>query len=82
MEYLDIIDENGNLTGKQKPRNDVHASGMLHHASGLIIYRRLVSGGGTNCSLNNVLLKKIKTLGFGICQLLVMFQAVKLQSVH
>jgi isopentenyl-diphosphate delta-isomerase type 1 len=30
MEYFDILDENGNLTGKQKPRNLVHQDGDLH----------------------------------------------------
>lgn len=55
MEYLDIIDKNGNLTGIKKPRKEVHSLGLLHHASGLIIYRKLLNGGGTNYSHNNVL---------------------------
>ena len=30
MEYLDILDENGNLTGKKKLRNEVHRDGDWH----------------------------------------------------
>ena len=37
MECLDLIDENGNLTGEIASRKDVHKLGLLHHASGLII---------------------------------------------
>jgi len=29
-EYLDVLDENGNLTGKSLPRSEVHKKGLLH----------------------------------------------------
>jgi len=46
MEKLDIIDKQGKLTNKTAPRNEVHQKGLLHHASGLIIFRRTNSSGG------------------------------------
>ena len=46
MERLDIIDENGNLTGEACDRKDVHRLGLLHHASGVIIVSPNSSGGG------------------------------------
>ena len=30
VEYLDILDENGNKTGEKKPRRDVHSKGYWH----------------------------------------------------
>ena len=30
MEYLDVLDEKGNLTGKKKPRDEVHRDGDWH----------------------------------------------------
>lgn len=30
MEFIDILDENGNLTGVQKPRREVHEKGLWH----------------------------------------------------
>lgn len=30
MEYLDILDENGNKTGESKPRKEVHSKGYWH----------------------------------------------------
>lgn len=30
MEYLDILDRNGNKTGEVKPRKEVHSKGYLH----------------------------------------------------
>lgn len=45
MELIDIIDTNGNLTGQTADRKTVHAKGLLHHASGLIIYRQKPNGG-------------------------------------
>lgn len=32
-EYFDVLDENGNKTGKSKPRNDVHRDGDWHRAA-------------------------------------------------
>lgn len=32
MEYIDIIDANGNSTGKKKPRNEAHRDGDWHKA--------------------------------------------------
>ena len=32
MEYLDILDENGNLTGEKKLRTEVHRDGDWHKA--------------------------------------------------
>lgn len=32
MEYIDILDENGNLTGKAKTREEVHKKGYWHRA--------------------------------------------------
>lgn len=32
-EYFDILDENGNETGRSKPRNDVHRDGDWHKAA-------------------------------------------------
>jgi len=32
MEYLDIVDKNGNKTGEIKPRKEVHSKGYLHRA--------------------------------------------------
>ena len=40
MEYLDIIDINGNLTSKSEERKAVHQNGLLHHASGVIFVRK------------------------------------------
>ncbi len=65
MEMIDIIDNNGRLTGKVCGRKDVHKYGLLHHASGVIMLSK-VSGGGIEYSLNNVLIKKRKMQGFGI----------------
>lgn len=33
MEYLDILDESGRLTGRQKPRHEVHRDGNWHRAA-------------------------------------------------
>ena len=33
MEYLDILDENGQLTGQQKPRSEVHRDGDWHRSA-------------------------------------------------
>lgn len=41
MERLDIIDKKGNLTKNTATRKEVHQKGLLHHASGLIIVRRI-----------------------------------------
>ena len=41
MEKLDIIDKQGKLTNNTATRNEVHQKGLLHHASGLIIVRRI-----------------------------------------
>ena len=30
MEYLDILDENGNKTGKKDTRENIHRLGLLH----------------------------------------------------
>ena len=30
MEYLDILDKNGNKTGERKPRKEVHSKGYWH----------------------------------------------------
>ena len=30
MEYLDILDENGNKTGESRPRSEVHSKGYWH----------------------------------------------------
>lgn len=32
MEYLDICDNNGNLTGEKKPKKEVHAKGLWHRS--------------------------------------------------
>lgn len=40
MEYLDIIDINGNLTSKSEERKVVHQNGLLHQASGVIFVRK------------------------------------------
>ncbi len=31
MEYLDILDENGNKTGQKKSRKEVHSKGYWHY---------------------------------------------------
>lgn len=33
MEYLDVLDENGNLTGKKKLRTEIHRDGDWHKAA-------------------------------------------------
>lgn len=45
MEMIDIIDENGDITGQTRDRKDVHKYGLLHHASGLIIVAKQKRGG-------------------------------------
>ena len=30
MEYLDVLDENGNKTGEKKPRKEIHSKGYWH----------------------------------------------------
>lgn len=30
MEYIDILDENGNKTGEKHTRENIHKLGMLH----------------------------------------------------
>ncbi len=42
MEYFDLIDDNGIVTGKTASRKDVHKNGLPHHACGVVIIR----GGG------------------------------------
>lgn len=44
MEKIDIIDQDGNITGEVKDRNDVHKYGLPHHASGVIFVAKI--GGG------------------------------------
>lgn len=44
MEKVDLIDKNGNLTGKVETRKEVHKNGLPHQASGLIIVRREKNG--------------------------------------
>ncbi|MCQ2406027.1 MAG: NUDIX domain-containing protein [Oscillospiraceae bacterium] len=39
MEILDIVDENGNPTGKTAKRGYIHEKGLLHRTSHLWIYR-------------------------------------------
>ena len=31
-EYLDVLDENGNLTGEKRTRSEVHSKGLWHKA--------------------------------------------------
>ena len=38
-EYLDIVDENGNLTGEKELRSVVHAKGLWHWVAGVYFYR-------------------------------------------
>ena len=57
MEKLDIIDENGNLTGKSEERKIVHSLGLRHHACGIIIYS------GNKILLQQRSLKKEKNAG-------------------
>lgn len=40
MEYLDVIDENGNLTGKVVDREIAHLKGIRHRASHLWLVRK------------------------------------------
>lgn len=63
MEMLDLIDENGYLTGQQKDRKEVHKQGLLHHASGVVILSN--SSGGGRCKLlsQQRSLKKEKNAG-------------------
>lgn len=35
-EYFDVLDENGNLTGRKKLRSEVHRDGDWHKATRLI----------------------------------------------
>lgn len=44
MEYLDIRDEHGNLTGEVKERERVHADGDIHGTSHVWIARKNASG--------------------------------------
>ena len=44
MEYLDIVDENGNPTGRVCSRADAHAHGLPHHTSHVWIARRRGQG--------------------------------------
>lgn len=39
MEYFDLIDDNGIVTGKTASRKDVHKNGLPHHACGVVIIR-------------------------------------------
>ncbi|MFI3241656.1 MAG: NUDIX domain-containing protein [Alphaproteobacteria bacterium] len=32
VEYFDVLDDSGNLTGEAKPRDEVHANGLWHKA--------------------------------------------------
>lgn len=40
MEFLDIVDEQGNPTGEQRERSEVHARGLRHRTSHVWIMRR------------------------------------------
>lgn len=37
MEFIDVVDENGNNTGEVLPRNEIHKLGRWHNASGVIV---------------------------------------------
>lgn len=39
MEYLDVIDENGNLTGEKVERNVAHGKGLRHRVSHVWLFR-------------------------------------------
>jgi len=38
-EYLDIVDENGNLTGEKELRSVVHAKGLWHRVAAIYFFR-------------------------------------------
>ena len=38
MEYLDILDENGNKTGEKDTRESIHKLGLLHSEVAAFIY--------------------------------------------
>lgn len=39
MEYLDIVDENNNLTGEKRLRSDVHAQGLWHRTVHIYLFK-------------------------------------------
>ena len=39
MEYLDVVDENGNPTGESVPRSRAHAEGIRHRTSHVWLMR-------------------------------------------
>ena len=41
MEYLDILDENGNKTGEKDTRENIHKLGLLHSEVAVFIYTNL-----------------------------------------
>lgn len=45
MEMIDLITQEGSLTGKVAERKQIHREGLLHHASGLIILRKIIGRG-------------------------------------
>lgn len=64
MEIIDLIDENGNLTGQTCDRKIVHKEGLLHMASGLIIIKpNIVNGGGYSLLSQQRSYKKDKNAG-------------------
>ena len=63
MEYIDLIDKNGNLRNETAERKEIHKNGLLHHASGLIIVRKLNGGGGYQLLSQQRSFKKDKNAG-------------------
>lgn len=43
-ELLDILDENGNLTGESQPRSIVHTTGLWHRTVHIYFYRKVNNG--------------------------------------
>ena len=39
-EFLDIIDENNNLTGESAPRSQIHAEGIWHRTVHIFVFRK------------------------------------------
>ena len=44
-EYLDIVDENNNLTGKKALRSEIHSYGIWHRTVHIYLFRKNRWGG-------------------------------------
>lgn len=73
-ELIDILDENGNKTGKIETRKQVHEKGLWHR----IIVVSIIDRNG-HLLMHKGLLIKIQILVNGMCQQQDMCQVVKLR---